>query len=467
MRSFLRNIQIVFCCILSLAMAQNANATCNAGFTFAEYTGQLPNVGGITFENLSEGAYTDWSWDFGDGSYDSQTSGSVTHFYEESGTYTVILTVWNSNTDECLDDYSAEVEVIVSDDPCDLLGCVWPGDTNGDGKADLEDLVNIGVGFGMTGPPRDSMSIEWEAQPAEDWTMETSTGINYKHFDCNGDGTIGVADIAGIQSNYVMLDNGVSVTESNGVPISLSFDVDTVVITSPNQYLEINAGLNFGSSDFPMEEVYGVVLYLTYPKHYVEESSPVDFDYNESSFFGDITDEALPFYRNLPYDGQTDIVIARKNGLNISGQGRVATAKFIIDGDIIDGRAENEGENFTVGISVVAAVGVDGTPIDISLPEEPISVFFQNGMTTGADDLLRDEQFEINPNPVNETLQVSLGADLNPEYVEVYNLLGQRVLFSEMNQSKLELNVNDLNAGVYILRIQTEEGVGSKRIYKN
>ncbi len=439
---------------------------CNAYFEFGTYDGPLPVVGGVNFNSITAGVNTEYSWDFGDGTFDLQSSGTVTHFYQASGSYEVKLSVWDA-AQYCAVEFSQTVEVIIPDDPCEVLDCVWPGDTDGDSKATLADMVNVGVGFGMTGPPRENPSDFWDAQLATDWDMETLSGVNYKHFDCNGDGTIDISDIPAIQTNFTMMEGGVTNGQSalGGVPISLSFDVDTVFITEENQYLEINAGLNFGSNGIPMDDVYGVVLYLTYPKNYVLETEPVEFNYNENSFFGDMT-EVLPLARNIQQEGQTDMVITRRSGFNISGQGRVATVKFIIDGDIIDGRAENEGETFAVDINVVAAVDIDGNEIPINLSAEPSGVFFQNSIsTTAVEELIDASQIQVYPNPVSDLLKVEItDINLHPETVEVFDLLGQQVIFKQMDNHQLDIDVSKLSQGIYILKVKTEEGIGSKRI---
>ncbi len=442
----------------------DSDVACEAYFDFHDYTGPMPVVGGITFNNFSTGSYSEWTWDFGDGNFESQSEASITHFYQESGTYEVKLTVWSADPQECNSEYTQSIDVFISENPCDQLDCVWPGDANKDGFANMEDLLNVGIGYGMTGPPRDIPSNDWTAQTAMDWDLENPNGINYKHFDCDGNGIIEINDILAVQSNYVMMENGVSITESNGVPVSLNFDVDTIVITEENPYLEINAALNFGNSNIPMDNVYGVVLYLTYPKNYVVEAAPIDFDYNENSFFGDNT-TALPLARNIQEEGQIDIVLTRKNGANTSGQGRVASVKFIIDADIIDGRVENDGETFEVGINVVKAIDFEGNIIDISLPEEPSGVFFQNGIsTTKTIDVLDEDQVKVFPNPVRDQLRVELSEELHPKTLEVFNIMGQRVIFNEINTNRALLNVSELPKGVYILKVITEEGVGSKRI---
>ncbi len=438
---------------------------CDASFDYADYAGPMPIVGGVDFNNISSGPFTEFSWDFGDGTVDSESTGSVTHVYSESGSYEVRLIVWSGTAQDCYSEHSQTIEVYVPDNPCDQLECVWPGDTDGDGVATLADMINIGVGFGMEGPARSDVTNDWDAQAAQDWNMQNASGVNYKHFDCNGDGVIGINDIPAIHSNYAMLENGItSSATSAGAPISLRFDVDTVVITEDNQYLEINAGLYLGNSEEEIDNIYGLVLYFDYPKNYTVETSPVAFDYNENSFFGDLS-EVLPLSRNTFDAGQMDMVITRKGGNNISGQGRLSTLKFIIDADIIDGRAENEGEIFPVGINLVAAVDIDGNPVEITLPEEPAGVFFQNGLnSTRTVELIEDSKIQVYPNPANDILQLKISDELHPESVEVFDILGNRVLFSEMNENQIGINVNRLAHGVYVLKVKTEEGVGTKRI---
>lgn len=64
-----------------------------ANFTF---TPTAPRVGvTVNFRDNSGGSPTSWQWDFGDGA--TSTSKNTTHAYDESGTYTVTLTVTYPN----------------------------------------------------------------------------------------------------------------------------------------------------------------------------------------------------------------------------------------------------------------------------------------------------------------------------------------------------------------------------------
>jgi hypothetical protein len=63
---------------------------------------------------------------------------------------------------------------------------------------------------------------------------------------------------------------------------------------------------------------------------------------------------------------------------------------------------------------------------------------------------------EINlyPNPVNKTLVLKIENKLLKETIEIYNLLGQKKLEQKTNnESTINIDVNTLENGIYILKI--------------
>ena len=49
--------------------------------------------------------------------------------------------------------------------------------------------------------------------------------------------------------------------------------------------------------------------------------------------------------------------------------------------------------------------------------------------------------------------------------LELYDVLGKRVVYRELNADRLiNMNVNRFEKGMYVLKIQTDQGVLSKRI---
>ncbi len=447
--------------------ADRLNTACEADFIHSEYDGSMPVLGGVVFENISEGAYTETTWDFGDGNdYYTIAENTVTHFYSQSGIYQVNLSVWNATAQDCFSTITKTIEVWIPDDPCEILDCVWPGDTNADGVSNMEDVLNIGLEFGAVGPARDSICGGWYGHLAEDWDDNTVEGVNLKHGDCNGDGIIDLSDLpytSNIDESYTQLEGGIGYADSDGPDIKLQFNVDTVHLTNALDATPISAALMLGSSSVPMEDVYGVVLYMEFTGEYLDSNSQINVDYDENSFFGGYG-EVIPRAVDLTDQGQLDFAITRKNGENASGYGRIASVNFIIDADIIDGRAEDEGQSFDVALNVLKVINKDGDELDINLSAEPASVFFVNNIVTSVVDPALSEKVKVYPNPVSDDLNIDLG-DLEGQTLELYDVLGKQVSYRELQSEKLiDLKVDQFEEGIYMLKIQTDQGIVSKRV---
>lgn len=68
------------------------------------------------------------------------------------------------------------------------------------------------------------------------------------------------------------------------------------------------------------------------------------------------------------------------------------------------------------------------------------------------------------PNPVRETLNVASAEDI--QTVKIYNLSGAMVKAVNVQDRFAAISINDLDAGVYMVNVQFNEGVVSKRIIK-
>lgn len=104
-------------------------------------------------------------------------------------------------------------------------GCVWPGDADRDHYANFLDVLQLGLGYGQTGPPRVPDSTDWNHYGAPNWAQKTPLGINYKNLDFNGDGVIDAKDTNVINKNYIYK----KYPEKNvsGAPIYFKFATDT------------------------------------------------------------------------------------------------------------------------------------------------------------------------------------------------------------------------------------------------
>ncbi|MFA6867685.1 MAG: T9SS type A sorting domain-containing protein, partial [Bacteroidales bacterium] len=60
------------------------------------------------------------------------------------------------------------------------------------------------------------------------------------------------------------------------------------------------------------------------------------------------------------------------------------------------------------------------------------------------------------PNPANADIQIQANYTINK--VDVYNLLGQKVLSQHYNTKYATLQVSDLTEGLYIVKVNTDNG---------
>jgi hypothetical protein len=73
--------------------------------------------------------------------------------------------------------------------------------------------------------------------------------------------------------------------------------------------------------------------------------------------------------------------------------------------------------------------------------------------------------FSIYPNPVKNLLTITRTAAANAQ-VEIYNVLGVRVKYLEINDMETNINVSSLTSGIYLMRLMDEQGVSVQRFVK-
>ena len=459
-----------FCWLLAstLALATtysntlNAEVTCESFFSYKQYEGNLPVTGGITFSNEATGDYTNLSWDFGDGNFSGISTDTLDHFYTSDGIYSVCLTIWDDLG--CISTFCSDVIVGNVNDICNLTDCVFPGDANLDGEANFYDLLNLGIAQGTIGPERPNATIEWIGQIAPDWIQVSSNGVNYKHFDCDGNGVIDEQDVLAINGNYVTMDQPNPTAEIGAPLIHIEFDQDTIYVndnTTSGPGVEVIAHLKIGTQEFPAQDIYGLALYLSYPDDLVTEDS-VDFDYDNNSFFGP-ANEVLWVPNDQYNESQIDIGITRKDGVSVGGFGEIGKGIFVINSDILDGRIDDGDVHFPIHINGVRMVDSLGNELDINLTTEPTTLVFTKDESTGTNNPELASFINVSPNPASEKVLVDL-FDIKGESLEIFNNFGQSLLHEMINDNQFEVNTKAWNAGVYFIKVQTNKGVVSKRL---
>jgi len=104
---------------------------------------------------------------------------------------------------------------------------------------------------------------------------------------------------------------------------------------------------------------------------------------------------------------------------------------------------------------------IDCTSAPATAKDDPSQFFLRVYYST--DDVAEQEMASINvfPNPADHSLKVEAEG---MSHVEIYNMLGQQVFVSECDGNELNVSVSNWSEGIYVMKVQTAEGVMSRRV---
>ena len=83
----------------------------------------------------------------------------------------------------------------------------------------------------------------------------------------------------------------------------------------------------------------------------------------------------------------------------------------------------------------------------------------------GIESIVEDNSITLYPNPTKSEVNISSENIINS--IEIFNSLGQRVYYSVVNSNTKTIDISSFVNGVYILGVNTENGVIRKKIIKN
>jgi hypothetical protein len=158
-----------------------------------------------------------------------------------------------------------------------LISNVWPGDCNYDLVTDNFDLLNIGVSFGDTGYVRPAATMNYTAQPCQDWYYQFINGVNVKHVDCDGNGIVDGPDSSAISLNYGFTHPArlARQDESNSVGAELAFDIPPVIVPGT----AVSVPVMLGTSSVQASNVYGIAFTVNYDPAFIQAGT-MNISYN-------------------------------------------------------------------------------------------------------------------------------------------------------------------------------------------
>lgn len=75
--------------------------------------------------------------------------------------------------------------------------------------------------------------------------------------------------------------------------------------------------------------------------------------------------------------------------------------------------------------------------------------------------------FDMFPNPASDNITIQLGSGTQNAIVDFYDYIGRLALSKKINSSTSKIDVSGLSKGIYILKVVTEDKIGSQKFLKN
>lgn len=331
--------------------------------------------------------------------------------------------------------------------------CVWPGDANYDGAANNFDILAIGLFYGDNGPVRPGASNDWGAQPAPYWSDYQLNGINTKHADCDGSGSIDIFDSHVVSQNYGQSHPTAfhPVFDPSAPVLTLDLDLPNFV---PNS--SVFATVNLGDIASPAQGAYGIAFTIVCDPPEAIGSNLVDVNWY-GSVFGDIN-HTLSIAQTFPDQlGRVEAAICNNRRLGFPTlSGLVGKFGFLL-ADV------PPAVPVVFSIQDVRLVNAAGEV----LPVNPVGDVL--GTIGTQESSSEKEELIIAPNPTNGTVALrSATAFDGVVSIDLYAANGFQVFAQQSDESgmyTLVLNLPEtLPAGTYWLRVQDPKQVWLKRI---
>lgn len=328
--------------------------------------------------------------------------------------------------------------------------CVWPGDADDNTSVNNWDLLPIALAYGESGPARTNATTNWIGQSATDWNSANPINglANYKHIDCNGDGLIDQNDLTAVQQNY-----GQSYVRGNGGSSQAGNIPFYVHSMTANEGDRINLPIFLGTATDVAADVYGVAFTINYDTEMVDMGS-VSVDFINSWLGTNLMDIQYDFSQA----GQIEVAVARKDRLNNTGFGEIATLNLTIRDDIL---RTNTSQSMDLEITNIRLISNDNRTLGTNAQTGVVTV----NLNTSTNELEEtDYELAVFPNPAKNEVQV-LSQDANIQNIAVYDARGLMVLqLNTLNSTTERLNISNLAAGLYLIQVNTDKGMKTERL---
>ncbi|MDC1534103.1 T9SS type A sorting domain-containing protein [Polaribacter sp.] len=306
--------------------------------------------------------------------------------------------------------------------------------------AELVEGFIVQYGFAVTGPPADPAtedslgSVVMGVEPAGSNTVTPLTSATWK----------------GYINTFNISDGAYQFGFEYGVADMQSTITDTYVKLQPNFGIwtaEASNAAWFDSSSGTQTPILNIEG-NTFVENNDLAGSDLTFEGNVSAADLDAGYTAVAFIKALDPNNGYATVVNKSIDITSAGDFTVsATAAELVEGFIVQ-----------------YGFAVTGPPADPATEDSLGSVVMGDESTAGIDD---QDLITLNmyPNPASDVLNISAQNTINT--VEIYNVLGQKVIRMNVEDTSAEINVSNLNAGIYLIKYEINNRTSTKKFVKN
>lgn len=89
-------------------------------------------------------------------------------------------------------------------------------------------------------------------------------------------------------------------------------------------------------------------------------------------------------------------------------------------------------------------------------------------IASGVNEITDHNLFSLYPNPSQSVINIEFENSISENYtISIVNVLGQIVYSKEMSGSKIQVSVDEIPVGIYVVQVQSKKGMLSKKFIKN
>lgn len=335
-----------------------------------------------------------------------------------------------------------------------LVDDVWPGDVDNNFVVNNNDILSLGLYYGQTGPSRTNVSNIWQAESSANWSITGSNGVNIKHANCDGDGTIGADDTLAINLNFNLTHSTIAFNSFDNERLTAP---DIYFITSSNNY---NAGewvdveIWLGDSTVPVNDLYGIAFNINYSSSLVKPGTE-SISY-PNSWIGTPGTNAIKISKVDALANTAYGALTRINHTNASGFGKIADFKFQVKATVA--------ATSTFNFSISNYVANDSTGLLRLFNTIDDSITINHG-SVGITELNTISEITIFPNPFTSQATITFNEEQKNSIIKIMDVLGKEIEAIHFTGKQLIIERGIMENGIYFVQvIEENKNVENRKI---